>query len=86
MLLYDRPRGDLRVPEQNIDLAHVVTLPEVRGSGVGLALTAAALNWAHERGYHSMTTDWRSVNLLSSRFWPKRGFRAQYFRIYRSVP
>ncbi len=85
-LLYDRPRGDLRVPEQNIDLGHVVTLPEVRGSGVGLALSAAAMNWAHEHGYRSMTTDWRSVNLLSSRFWPKRGFRAQYLRLYRAVP
>ena len=64
----------------------MVTLPEVRGSGVGLALSAAALNWANERGYRSMTTDFRSVNLLSSRFWPKRGFRAQYLRLYRSVP
>jgi GNAT superfamily N-acetyltransferase len=86
VLLYDRPAGDLRVPDENIDLAHVVTLPEARGSGVGLALTAAALNWANEHGYHSMTTDFRSVNLLSSRFWPKRGFRPQYLRLYRAVP
>ena len=86
VLLYDRPTGDLRVPDGNIDLAHVVTLPEVRGSGVGLALSAAALNWANKHGYRSMTTDFRSVNLLSSRFWPKRGFRPQYLRLYRSVP
>jgi hypothetical protein len=33
-----------------------------------------------------MTTDWRAVNLLSSRFWPRRGFRPQYLRLYRSVP
>jgi GNAT superfamily N-acetyltransferase len=86
VLLFDRPTGDLRVPAQNVDLAHVVTLPEVRGSGVGLALTAAALTWAAENGYRSMTTDWRSVNLLSSRYWPKRGFRPQYLRLYRAVP
>ena len=30
--------------------------------------------------------DWRMVNLLSSRFWPRRGFRAQYLRLYRAVP
>jgi len=86
VLLYDRPRGDLRVPERNIDLAHVATLEDVRGRGVGLALTAAAFTWANEQGYRSMTTDWRSNNLLSSRFWPARGFRPTFLRLYRSVP
>jgi GNAT superfamily N-acetyltransferase len=85
-LLYSRPEGDLRVPPHNIDLAHVATLDEVRGTGVGLALTHHALAWAREHGYRSMTTDWRSVNLLSSRFWPRRGFRPQYLRLYRAVP
>jgi GNAT superfamily N-acetyltransferase len=85
-LLYSRPEGDLRVPPRNVDLAHVATLDDVRGTGVGLALTHHALNWAHGRGYGSMTTDWRSVNLLSSRYWPKRGFRPQYIRLYRTVP
>ena len=33
-----------------------------------------------------MTVDWRMVNLLSSRFWPRRGFRPQYLRLYRAVP
>jgi GNAT superfamily N-acetyltransferase len=61
-LLYHRPTGDLRVPEQNVDLAHAATLTETRGSGAGLALTAHVLSWAHEHGYRSMTTDWRSVN------------------------
>lgn len=85
-LLYSRPAGDLRVPPENIDLAHVATLDDVRGTGVGRALTQHALDWAHEHGYRSMTTDWRSVNLLSSRFWPRRGFRPQYLRLYRAVP
>jgi GNAT superfamily N-acetyltransferase len=86
-LLYSRPAGDLRVPaEGNVDLAHAATLDEVRGTGVGLALTRHVLAWAREHGYRSMTTDWRSVNLLSSRFWPRRGFRPQYLRLYRAVP
>ncbi|MDX6427323.1 MAG: hypothetical protein QOD52_2728 [Gaiellaceae bacterium] len=85
-LLYGRPEGDLRVPSGNIDLAHVATLDDVRGTGVGVALAHHVLGWAHERGFRSMTTDWRSVNLLSSRFWPRRGFRPQYLRLYRAIP
>jgi GNAT superfamily N-acetyltransferase len=85
-LLYRRPEGDLRVPPGNIDLAHAVTLDDVRGSGVGRALTAHVLAWAHEHGFRTMTTDWRSSNLLSSRFWPRREFRPQYLRLTRIVP
>jgi hypothetical protein len=84
--LYRRPEGDLRVPANNIDLAFAATRGEVRGSGAGLALTAHGMRWAAEHGFRSMTVDWRSVNLLSSRFWPKRGFRPQYLRLYRAVP
>jgi len=86
LVLYARPAGDLRVPAGNVDLAFATTLPEVRGSGAGLALAQHALGWAHERGFTSMTVDWRMVNLLSSRFWPRRGFRPQYLRLYRAVP
>jgi GNAT superfamily N-acetyltransferase len=84
--LYRRPEGDLRVPASNIDLAFAATLPDVQGTGVGVALTTFAFNWASEHGFRSMTVDWRSVNLLSSRFWPKRGFRPQYLRLYRVIP
>jgi GNAT superfamily N-acetyltransferase len=86
VLLYRRPEGDLRVPADNIDLADAATLDDVRGTGVGVALTSYALAWAREHGFRSMTVDWRSVNLLASRFWPKRGFRPQYLRLYRAVP
>lgn len=86
LILYRRPEGELRVPANNIDLAFASTRDESRGRGVGLALTAHAMNWAHDQGFSSMTVDWRSVNLLASRFWPKRGFRSQYLRLYRAVP
>jgi GNAT superfamily N-acetyltransferase len=85
-VLYRRDLGDLRIPHDNIDLAHVVTLPDARGSGVGLALTLHALDWARNEGFRSLTTDWRVVNLLSSRFWPRRGFRPTFFRLYRHIP
>jgi GNAT superfamily N-acetyltransferase len=67
-------------------LGFAVTLPEVRGSGVGRALTQACLAWAHEAGYECMVTDWRVTNLLASRFWPRRGFRETFLRLYRSIP
>jgi ribosomal protein S18 acetylase RimI-like enzyme len=86
LLLYRRPPNDLRIADDSIDLSHAVTLPDARGTGAGSALTAHALTWAHEAGYRSMTVDWREVNLLASRFWPRRGFRAAFFRLYRHIP
>ena len=83
-LLYYRP-PDLRVPERSIDLAQVTTEPEARGTGVGRAMTAHVLRWAHEHGHSVMTTDWRMTNLYASRFWPKRGFRPTFLRLYRSI-
>jgi len=67
-------------------LGYAAVLPEARGSGAGLALTAASFAWARDRGYPAMVTDWRVTNLLSSRFWPKRGFRTTFLRLYRSIP
>lgn len=85
LLLYTGRTG-LRIPDGSIDLAGASTEPEARGAGVGRALTAHGLTWAHEHGYGSMTTDWRMTNLLASRFWPKRGFRPTFLRMYRSIP
>jgi ribosomal protein S18 acetylase RimI-like enzyme len=85
ILLYRRP-ADLRVPPDSIDLANAATEPAARGSGVGLALTAHVLTWAFEHGYPTMVTDWRMTNLEASRFWPKRGFRETFLRLYRSIP
>jgi ribosomal protein S18 acetylase RimI-like enzyme len=84
-LLYRRP-PDLRVPADSIDLAQASTEPDARGSGIGRALTAHVLAWAHSAGIPTMVTDWRMTNLLASRFWPKRGFRTTFLRLYRSIP
>jgi ribosomal protein S18 acetylase RimI-like enzyme len=67
-------------------LAFAVTLPEARGSGIGVALTDASLAWAAREGYPAVVTDWRVTNLLASRFWPARGFRPTFLRLYRSIP
>jgi GNAT superfamily N-acetyltransferase len=77
---------DLLWPEQACFLGFASTLPQARGSGVGVGLTHAMLDWAREQGYEVMVTDWRATNLLSSRFWPRRGFRPTFLRLYRSIP
>lgn len=76
----------LAQPQRAAFLAWAAIAPEVRGTGVGLALTEASFAWARSRGYETMVTDWRVTNLLSSRFWPRRGFRPTFFRLYRSIP
>jgi ribosomal protein S18 acetylase RimI-like enzyme len=67
-------------------LSYAVTLPESRGTGLGVALTDAGFAWAGDEGYDTMVTDWRVTNLLASRFWPRRGFRPSILRLYRSIP
>jgi GNAT superfamily N-acetyltransferase len=74
-----------RVPGATL-LAWAGTLPEARGTGAGLALTAASFAWAREHGYRAMVTDWRVTNLLSSRFWTRRGFRPTFLRLHRLLP
>ena len=79
-------RRDVLWREQACFLGFASTMPEARGGGVGVALTQAALDWAREQGYQVMATDWRVTNLLASRFWPRRGFRPAFLRLYRSIP
>jgi ribosomal protein S18 acetylase RimI-like enzyme len=76
----------LAQPDGAACIGWAASLPDVRGSGAGVALTEAAFAWAHEQGYASVVTDWRETNLLSSRFWPARGFRRSFLRLYRSIP
>jgi GNAT superfamily N-acetyltransferase len=77
--------GLARVPGALL-LAWAATEPGARGSGTGLALMAASFAWARERGYETMVTDWRTTNLLSSRFWTRRGFRPTFLRLHRLLP
>ncbi|HUP33474.1 MAG TPA: GNAT family N-acetyltransferase [Gaiellaceae bacterium] len=73
-------------PEGAAFLNWAATDPAVRGSGAGLALMQAAFAWAREQGRDTMVTDWRVTNLLASRFWPARGFRTTFLRLYRHIP
>jgi ribosomal protein S18 acetylase RimI-like enzyme len=73
-------------PERAAFLGFAATLPEARGTGAGVALTKAGLSWAREHGYPVTVVDWRETNLLASRFWPRRGFRRTFLRLYRAIP
>jgi ribosomal protein S18 acetylase RimI-like enzyme len=73
-------------PERAALLTFAATVPEARRSGAGVALTNAGLAWARDQGYPVTLVDWRETNLLASRFWPRRGFRRTFLRLYRSIP
>jgi GNAT superfamily N-acetyltransferase len=66
-------------------LGFAAVLPEARGRGAGRALGEAVLQWAAETGYTSVVTDWRVTNLLSSRTWPRLGFRQTFHRLHRLI-
>jgi ribosomal protein S18 acetylase RimI-like enzyme len=73
-------------PDDHCVLQWQATRPELRGTGIGRALTDGAFAWAHDHGYATIVADWRVPNLLASRFWPRRGFRTSFLRLYRSIP
>jgi GNAT superfamily N-acetyltransferase len=73
-------------PDGQCILGWQATEPDVRGRGIGVALVDGAFAWARAHGYTTMVTDWRVANLLSSRFWPRRGFRTSFLGLYRSIP
>jgi ribosomal protein S18 acetylase RimI-like enzyme len=83
---YSGMHAGLARPERACVLGYAATLPEVRGSGAGLAVTEGVYAWARERGYGTIVVDWRVTNLLASRFWEARGFRTTFLRLYRAIP
>ena len=81
-----RLRGVLRGREPWVaHLPVAATRPDARSAGLGTALAEHALHEAHLAGFETVELDWRSTNLLASRFWPKRGFRATHLRLRRDV-
>jgi ribosomal protein S18 acetylase RimI-like enzyme len=79
-------RPGLGTPPGSLDVAVVATLPDERRTGVGAALVDHALEWARAEDLDTVVLDWRTTNLLSSRFFPRRGFRPTFLRLYRSIP
>ena len=75
-------------PGERAGVAHLPvagTRADARGGGIGVALAERALHEAHLAGFDSVELDWRSTNLLASRFWPRRGFIPTHLRLRRDV-
>jgi GNAT superfamily N-acetyltransferase len=72
-------------PDEAGFLGFAAVLPEARGTGAGRAVGDAVIDWSAQVGYRSVVTDWRATNLLSSRAWPRLGFRPTFFRMHRLV-
>lgn len=86
LFLPDAPSdGALYVPEHCVELVLAATRGEERGNGIGRALAARGLAWAAESGYTACATDWRTTNLLASRFWPRQRFRPVAYRLERRI-
>jgi GNAT superfamily N-acetyltransferase len=66
-------------------LGFASVMPEARGRGAGRVLGEAVLEWARETEREWVVTDWRMTNLLSSRAWPRLGFRPTYYRLHRAI-
>ena len=80
------PAGDdLITPEACIELKVAGTRVEARGRGIGRILTRRGLAEARAEGYTYCLTDWVATNLLSSRFWPRQGFRPMLYRLMRTI-
>ena len=77
-------RGIVRPPNAGF-LGFAAVLPEARGLGAGRVLGEAVLGWARDAGYATVVTDWRETNLLSSRAWPRLGFRPIFRRLHRAI-
>lgn len=77
--------GSVARPNDAGFLGFAAVLPEARGHGLGRALGEAAIAWSAQAGYATVVTDWRVTNLLSSRAWPRLGFRPSFVRLHRVI-
>ena len=67
-------------------LGFAAVLPEARGARRRhRARRDGASTGPRAEGYAAVIDDWRMTNLLSSRIWPKLGFRPTFFRLFRAI-
>lgn len=75
----------LFVHDRTAHLAAAGTRPWARGRGLMGALTRNGLADRYAKGFSWCETDWRSTNLLSSRYWPRQGFKPAIYRLARRI-
>ncbi len=76
---------DMLVGEGCAALSVAGTREAVRGLGIGQAMTRRGLAALRAEGYRVCLADWRSTNLLSSRFFPRQGFAPAAYRLNRLI-
>jgi ribosomal protein S18 acetylase RimI-like enzyme len=81
----DESDDNLMVPPNCVHMTIGATLEEARGLGIGKALTIRGMTQSLADGYRYCEADWRSANLLASRFWPKQGFQPVVYRLVRRI-
>lgn len=77
--------GGIARPDDAALLGFAAVREDARGAGVGKALGTTVLDWAAAEGYRWVVTDWRATNLLSSRTWPRLGWRPTFLRLHRLI-
>lgn len=86
MQAYNTNKGSSHIlPDKTIGLTVGSTFVEARGQGVSTTLFVNGLRHAIEQGFEYCETDWRTAHLLSSRHWPKLGFKPVAQRLVRKV-
>jgi GNAT superfamily N-acetyltransferase len=76
---------DLLTPARATTLHVAATVPAARGRGVARALLRQGLLATRAAGFEHVLADWRSTNLLASRFWPHQGFQPVAHRLVRRI-
>jgi ribosomal protein S18 acetylase RimI-like enzyme len=76
---------DLTIPDNSIALPAAGTIESVRGQGIGRLLTQYCFAQAKVDGYANIVADWRTTNMLASRFWAKNGFIPLAYRLERRI-
>jgi hypothetical protein len=82
---YEMIAPSLMAPDDGIELCTAGTYYSQMGSGIGKKLMNEGCRVIKEKGYGSITTDWRITNLASSTFWPKCGFKPVAYRMVRFI-
>src|SRR5580692_7220834 len=72
-------------PDGQPYIGPTATLPGARGKGVGHALVDAALTWAYDHDYQSVSVDFDTANPLSRPFWLNNGFHPVGYGVLRFI-
>jgi len=72
-------------PANCVELSASAVHPDMRGAGIGKAMTDYCFRELMELGYEHCYLDWHSPNILASQFWPNLGFKPFMARMVRKV-